>query len=317
MGEGPGARFPDGLPRVAILMSTYNGAAFLEAQLASLAAQEGVDCRLFVRDDGSTDDTLSILARHADRWPNLAAPLAGPNLGPAMSFLSLLASVPADFDCYAFCDQDDVWLPGKLARAAERLAALTPARPALYCSRVTCVAEDLTPLGSLFGDGDGRFEHLLFENIASGITVVMNRAAREAVVSRLPAAGVIMHDWWCALVVSALGEVIHDLAPGALYRQHGANVVGARSNPLAEIALRLRAFFRDPKAFYPVHAQAAEFLRRFEGLLAPRQAGFLRTFVASKASAGARLRYALSGRVVRSKWLDAIVARGLMMAGWY
>ncbi len=308
---------PDTVPRVAILMSTYNGATFLDAQLASLAAQEGVDCELFVRDDGSSDDTLAILARHAHRWPNLAATLAGPNLGPAMSFLALLASVPRDFDYYAFCDQDDVWLPGKLARAAARLAGPPAESPALYCSRVICARADLTPIGAVVGDGDTRFEHLLFENIAFGITIVMNRAAHAAVADHPPAAGVIMHDWWCALVVSAIGEVVHDPAPSALYRQHGGNVIGARPGAAAEIALRLRAFLRDPKGFYPIHAQGAEFLRLYEDALRPEHLRFLRGFVASKASLGARLRYGLAGPLIRSKWYGALFARALIVAGLY
>lgn len=298
-------------------MSTYNGAPFLDAQLASLAAQEGVECDLFVRDDGSTDNTLAVLAGHAGRWPRLAAPLTGPNLGPAMSFLALLRSVPGDFDYYAFCDQDDVWLPHKLARAAEHLGALPKATPALYCSQVTCADQDLTPLGEPFNDGDGRFEHLLFQNIAYGITVVMNRRARATITAHTPAAGVIMHDWWCALVVSAFGTIIYDAKSSALYRQHGRNVIGAQAKPLADFMRSLRILWRNPRQFWPIHAQSAEFLRLYEGVLAPKQQQLVEKLVASKSSVGARISYALSGRMVRSRPFGTLSARALILAGLY
>src|SRR5580698_8909922 len=106
-------------PTVAVLMSTYNGEAFLAAQLDSLADQRGVELQVFVRDDGSSDRTLAILSDHARLWPQLAAPMGGDSRGPAGSFLALMRAAPEGFDHYAFCDQDDVWLPDKLFHATQ------------------------------------------------------------------------------------------------------------------------------------------------------------------------------------------------------
>ncbi len=304
-------------PRVAVLMSTYNGAAFLEAQLASLAAQTDVETHLFVRDDGSSDGTLDILARWADRWPSVAAPASGPNLGPAMSFLTLLQTAPDGFDAYAFCDQDDVWLPDKLSRAVAALATVHPGAAALYCSQVTCVDEALRRIGEPFSDRDSRYTHLLFENIAYGVTIVMNPAAREAVAGASPGRGAIMHDWWCALVASALGQVVHDPRPGVLYRQHRRNVIGARTGVAAELARQVRALLRDRARYWPVHAQAAELLRLFGDRLRPEDARAARALVASKAALRTRLGYALGGGIVRSKWYGALAARALVAVGWY
>jgi glycosyltransferase involved in cell wall biosynthesis len=91
--------------------------------LDSLRAQEGVRVDLHVRDDGSSEATLAVLARFAEAWPELAKVQSGPNLKPAASFLELLQTAPPDADFYAFSDQDDVWLPQKLARATDALAA--------------------------------------------------------------------------------------------------------------------------------------------------------------------------------------------------
>ena len=304
-------------PRIAVLLSTYNGEAYLEAQLASLAAQEGVQVQVFARDDGSRDATREILARHADGWPALADLPTGPNLGPAMSFFHLLATAPDGFDGYALCDQDDVWLPDKLERAARRLAEVPAGRPALYCSSVMCVDADLRPLGPGPVKSDVRFEHLLFENIAFGATVVMNAAAARLVRSRLPVSGLVMHDWWCALVTSAFGEVIYDPEPGVLYRQHGGNEIGQASTPFAELRRHARIFARSPRRYWPVHAQATEFLRLWGDTLDPSRRELTQAFVQSKASLGRRLGFAASGRIVRSNLPGAIIARILVIVGLY
>ncbi len=301
--------------KLAVLISTYNGEAFLAAQLDSLLAQTGVEVEVFARDDGSSDATLGILAAYARHWPQLAHPMTGPNLGPAASFMSLLAAAPEGFDGYAFCDQDDVWLPEKLVRAVSALSGADG--PALYCSRVMCVDAALRPQGPAPIKSDGRFEHLLFENIAFGASVVMNAKAAALVRSRPPASGAIMHDWWSALVVSAFGSVIYDERPGLLYRQHGDNQIGQSPSRVGEWVRLARVFARDPRRFYPIHAQAAEFLRLFGRDLDPGRRRLAEALVESKRSLGARLAYAASGKIVRADPLGALVARGLIAAGLY
>ena len=306
---------PPRRPRVCVLLSTYNGERWLDDQLASLAAQEGVEVALHVRDDGSSDATLAALARHAGRWPTLANVPSGPNLKPPMSVLTLLATAP-EADYYGFCDQDDVWRPGKLARATAAIAA--DAGPALYCSNVTCVAEDLAPLGVPRENGDARFQHLLFENIAYGCTTVVNRAARDLIAARPPERGVIMHDWWCALVVAAFGRVHYDPEPGMLlYRQHGANSIGAQTSQLGVTLGQALRLLRDPAGYYRIHAQVSEFHRLFGADLDPARRASVERLIFAKQSLAARLRYAVSGDLVRSGVLGGIAARALIVTGWY
>ena len=303
-------------PTVVVLLSTYNGARYLPAQLDSLKAQEGVNVQLHVRDDGSTDDTLAVLARYADAWPNLAHVESGPNLKPAASFLELLRTAPPDADYYAFCDQDDVWLPQKLARAAQALAAETA--PARSCSNVTCVAEDLTVLGAPFQNDDARLQHLLFENIAYGCTTVINRPARELIAASLPdPAAIIMHDWWIALAVAALGTIRYDPQPHILYRQHGGNQLGAEVSRSGQTLNHLRLLIRNRRTYWRIHAQACEFLRLFGDQLKPADRHTVEALVRSKSSWLGRMGLAVSPKVVRSRLIDAIAARGLIAAGWY
>jgi glycosyltransferase involved in cell wall biosynthesis len=302
--------------RVAVLVSTYNGEAFLRQQMQSLLDQTGVEIEVFARDDGSSDETRSRLAEFTGRWPRLADVPAGPNLGPAQSFLCLLTAAPGDFDAYAFCDQDDVWAPDKLARAV-RLLAVGGDRPALYCSQVDLVDADLKPLGPGPARRDVRFEHLLFENIAFGATVVMNRAAVALIRARPPKSGAAMHDWWCALVVSALGEIVYDPEARLKYRQHGANTVGQAKGRVGELLRLWRIFWRDPARFWPVHAQATELQRLFGDQLPAERRAFLDRFVASKGSPSHRLRYALAGPIRRERLSGALVARLMIGLGLY
>lgn len=301
-------------PSVCVLLSTYDGEAFLAAQLESLSAQRGVAVRLHARDDGSTDGTLAILHRYAKTWPELEGLQPGPNLGPGRSFLELLRTAP-DADHYAFCDQDDVWLPGKLLRAVEALSG--EQGPALYCSNVTCVAEDLTVLGVPRENGDTRLQHLLFENIAYGYTTVMNRAARTLIAKQMPEQGLVMHDWWCALVISALGDIRYDAESQILYRQHRGNSIGTRMGPLNRLAGQTRIFLRNPLEYYAPYGQAAAFLRQFRAELTVSDLALVESFVQSRATLFGRLGYAMSGRVHRLRPIDALVVRGLIAMGWY
>jgi glycosyltransferase involved in cell wall biosynthesis len=304
-------------PRVAVLLSTYNGERFLKPQLDSLTAQQGVDVQVFVRDDGSTDRTLRILAETMAVWPQLAQPITGDPLGPAKSYLTLMAAAPDGFDYYAFCDQDDVWASDKLARAASVLATHADSGPGLYCGRVTYVDDKLMPLGDSAVDPDHRFEHLLFENIAFGNTVVMNGAARRLIASVPLPDDVIMHDWWCALVVSAFGEILYDEAPRILYRQHTANVVGASASRIGEVLRHGRVFLSDPGRLYPIHGQAKAFMRLYGERLPSSRKAMVEALVASRESLMARLRYAARGPLVRRRRLDALAARLLVAAGCY
>lgn len=300
---------------MAVLLSTYNGATYLQAQLESLRAQEHVHVRLHARDDGSADGTCALLREYAADWPELADASSGPNLGPAASFMQLLRTAPDDADYYAFCDQDDVWLPEKLARATAELAGET--EPALYCSNVTCVGDDLRVLGVPAAHGNPDFEHLLFENIAAGCTIVLNPAARALINSEAPSQGMVMHDWWSILIIAIFGRVIYDPEPSIFYRQHGANTLGLQANRAAQKMRQVARLVRERRSFYPIHAQAVELLRLFGDRMPAFHRARLERLVSSKRSCLSRAAYAMSRDIVHRHFLDAAALRGLTLVGWY
>lgn len=94
---------------VDILMATYNGEKYLRNQLLSLQQQTYEDWTLWVRDDGSTDDTPFILRKFAESDSRIiiVEEDAGQRLGPGRNFLGLTKYSTADY--VIFCDQDDIW----------------------------------------------------------------------------------------------------------------------------------------------------------------------------------------------------------------
>ena len=111
------------LPEVVVLLATYNGIRWLPEQLDSILSQEGVRVRVVALDDESVDGTRDWLVERAVHEPRLTVlPSMGPSGRSAANFYRLIALVEPPADGYlAFSDQDDIWLPGKLARHVELL----------------------------------------------------------------------------------------------------------------------------------------------------------------------------------------------------
>lgn len=219
-------------PLVAILMGTHNGAKFLPEQLDSLQAQTHQNWVLIVSDDGSTDDTLRILKAFQAKWPNSKLIIKeGPKQGFCANFLSMACNPEIRADYYAFCDQDDVWLPNKLEIALNNIAAHQVHRevtlPYLYCGRTSYVSEKLEPIGiSPLFVFPAKFRNALVQSIAGGNTMVFNQEAKQAL-ERVGIVDVPSHDWWLYLLVSGIGgEVYYDQVPQILYRQHNDSIVG-------------------------------------------------------------------------------------------
>jgi malate dehydrogenase len=253
--------------KTSILLSTYNGEAYLDAFLDSLAAQTHTDWVLYWRDDGSTDGSVARLTAWAgDRDAGRAIRVTEPagNIGVTRSFMTLLRAA-ADNPFIAFADQDDVWLPEKLAWAIGRLDGIDG--PALYCARQILVDRTLNRLGlSASLNGPAAFPASLTRNIATGNTVVLNAAAIALIAASAPPV-TTWHDWWCYLMVTAAGgKVVRDDRGVILYRQHAENVVGA---PLSARRRALAAIRRGPGAFMTVFRANLEALSAQSAPLTP------------------------------------------------
>lgn len=225
-------------PSVEILMGTKNGAQWLDAQLRSIAAQQGVRWRLVASDDGSSDGTRQVLDRFASHRRNTVRITTGPGQGAAKNFLSMLRAPSGDAAFTALSDQDDIWRQNRLLRAIRALGDPADHRPRLYASRTWELGETGGQRLSRRHPLPPSFRNALLQNILPGNTMVMNRAARE-VIRRADtgATGVPFHDWWIYLLLTgAGGQVIFDDRPGLWYRQHRSNLLGANTRPLASVS---------------------------------------------------------------------------------
>lgn len=220
-------------PKVDVLLSTYNGATYLQELLHSILTQTFEEFRLVVRDDGSSDGTRAILAAAIERDRRITLVDSRGNLGPSGSFVELLGSVQAPF--FMFCDQDDIWLPPKIELTLQKLQEW-PADPHLVFSDLVVVDKRLGQICPSFMQfqrfdplGGTRLERLLMQNVVVGCTVGGNSALLK--ISRLtekrPPKSMAMHDWWLALVARAFGQVSYIEEPTIMYRQHPSNTLGA------------------------------------------------------------------------------------------
>ena len=277
---------------VDIIASLFNGGAYLDDLFESLESQTHGTWRLWLRDDASDDDTLVQARAFAAR--NARATVletGGVRLCPAASFGWLLERIAPE-TAYVMCaDQDDVWLPTKIART---LAAMLEAEahapgPLLVHTDLTVVDEHMRVIDPSFWRFSGvdpepvTLRRLIVQNVATGATLMLNRSLRE-LVGPLPP-GAVFHDWWYACVASAFGRLVAIRESTILYRQHGTNVVGAardRRTPwykvpaLARSALEQTAHLRSEIG--RTARQAAALLERFGPRLSEADRRFLRAY---------------------------------------
>lgn len=224
------------IPSVAVLMSTYNGEKYLEEQINSILVQEGVQVELFIRDDGSTDHTISILKDYEKRYCNITVFIEDENLGPGKSFMALFYYMSGKkFDYYAFADQDDIWLPNKLLEAIKKIKAYLNRKsnvPLLYGSN-QILYQNGRKIGLRYSlPQDTSLAGHLNKNTISGCTFVLNRILMEKINSAPHVSEEVinrrMHDSWVILCAIICGDVIYDENAYILYRIHDSNVVGIR-----------------------------------------------------------------------------------------
>lgn len=229
-----------GTAQVAILMCTKNGAAFLGEQLKSIEDQTHTNWILFVSDDGSTDETRTILKNFADGHAQKTIVRNGPGQGVCANFLSLAVDPTIDADYFAFSDQDDVWYKDKLQRALTWLVTVADDVPALYCGRTELVSNDGRSYGfSPLFSRPIAFRNAIIQSLGGGNTMVFNKAAKRLLetTGRLD---VVLHDWWMYQLVSAVGGAIrYDPQPALKYRQHLDNLIGSNRGWRARL-IRIR-----------------------------------------------------------------------------
>lgn len=215
------------IPTVAVLLSTYNGEKYIREQIESILKQKNVEVLLYIRDDGSKDNTVDIINQYYLKYNEKITVELGKNVGWKKSFNEILYNSPVA-DYYAFSDQDDVWMPNKLENAVEKLVAED--EPALYYSDVMIVDENLHYIGVKKNVAPVETcESYLSQAYGQGCTMVFNWKARELYKSyRLKKA--VSHEAWMSILCAYFGSIIYEPKAYLYYRQHENNTIGVRNN---------------------------------------------------------------------------------------
>jgi rhamnosyltransferase len=229
----PAGAIHESIPRVAILLATYNGINFITSQVESLMEQVSCAVDVWVSDDQSTDGTWEWLCDRAKIEPRIMLlPRIGRFGNAARNFYRLLREV--DFSAYhyiALSDQDDIWFTDKLALSIQQLRA----------RKVAAVSSNVIALWS-----NGRKELIrksqkqrrldfLFESAGPGCTYVMTAECaasfrRFLLDNRNEVEAIQFHDWMLYAWARSHGFMWHiEPRPTMFYRQHDKNEYGANS----------------------------------------------------------------------------------------
>lgn len=229
---------------VMVLLATYNGEKYLRQQLESIFAQKDVCVKMFVRDDGSRDNTINILNEYQESGKLRF--VTGANKGAFANFMELIRTC-SECEYYAYSDQDDVWLPEKLIEAIKLMEnSGTNDEPCLYFGKNVAVDDKLQSCTDKrhapFRQQDN-FALATMRNICQGSTCVLNAALMKKL-KRTPINLKVEHDWWTYIVCLGIGgRIITDERPYLLYRQHGANVLGDSISIVRRLARRGKLIF--------------------------------------------------------------------------
>lgn len=227
---------------VDILMATYNGGKYIVEQIDSILNQNYNDWKLYIRDDGSKDNTINIVKEYIEKYPDKIILIEDGrrNLGPKLNFGELLKNSKSEY-CM-FCDQDDVWMEEKVSLTLNKMIELEKQygkdKPILIHTDLKVVNERLDVINESFWNFMSldpkrkAINKLLVENTITGCTMMINRKLKEEI-KEIPEK-CEMHDWWIALVASSIGVIYTIEKPTILYRQHENNQIGARQNSLVK-----------------------------------------------------------------------------------
>lgn len=219
--------------KIAILLCTYNGEKYLREQLDSIIYQSHKKWIIYASDDGSTDDTVSILEEYQLKiGKDKFVITSGPKKGFAWNFIYVLQNNGQGCEYFAFCDQDDIWHKNKLEQALKSICktSLDPYKDyLLYGARTFLVDKTGKNIGeSKIFKRKLNLKNALVQSFAGGNTMLISSALREKIKLLPSNMEIVSHDWLLYIFCTALdGEVIYDREPCLYYRQHEHNLVGS------------------------------------------------------------------------------------------
>jgi len=296
------------MPRIIILMSTYNGDDYVEDQIRSIYEQTFQDFQLVIRDDGSEPVFLQKLEKLQRTYGFRL--IEGKNAGFARSFMALLEKA-GDAELYAFADQDDIWLPEKLQIAINWFDRHQREDiPQLFHNAYDIVDSDtLKKTGHFFFSEEGYdFRRSITENHYSGFSMVINQRLRKMML-RGRANRIVYHDWWAGMIAHAFGEAYSDPEVASLHRAHGDNVT------TFSMKTRLQWLKKSLNTDTDIKTRSAEFARCFAKDMEPKDLRMLRLFARKRYSLRRAMKKAFYPKRWRPILSSEVISRFLMLIG--
>ncbi len=274
------------MDNVSIVMTTYNGEKYLEQQIVSILSSTYQDFELYIVDDGSQDNTMEILNRYKEKYPDkIHLSRNETNLGVTLNFLNAVSKTTSEY--IMLCDQDDVWKVDKIAKTLKRVKQMevqfAKELPIAVFTDAYVVDENLNIIyESFFRSGrlDPRLtdlSHLLMENKLIGCTVMINQAVRRILRSCPLPKRARLHDGWLGLIAASVGKIGFIKEPTLFYRQHGANVVGNRGF-LSYVFNRISNIGKQKRALSELYLQAEEFAFLYHNFIDGRKLEIITRF---------------------------------------
>lgn len=299
---------------ILVLMSTYNGDKYLRQQIESLLKQSiAPKIKILVRDDGSTDKTLSILDEYKKN--NKLNYYKGLNIGSTKSFFELLKNAPKS-NYYAFCDQDDYWLHNKLEVARDRIIKENKEnKPMLYFCSKYITDEKLNKMDRKdVKPKNGVLNAFLKNNEAFGCTMVFNHSLKKIFDKYMPCQAEF-HDSWIYKLAIVFGKIIYDDQAYILYRQHDKNVTGAHSLGKKLWIERMRKI-----QYYPKRSTSSKYaqdlLIGYEDKIPLNISKIVRDIAMAKINYRARIRLFMTPGLDSENKLEYIGIKIFVLFGW-
>ena len=215
-------------PRIAILMAVYEpNLQWLREQLISLNEQNYPNLHLYIREDCSPTVAFADIERCVKECIT-AFPYEikrnAENLGSNGTFELLTQEAAGAY--FAYCDQDDVWLPDKLEVLQKEIETQ---KALLVCSDMLIidgtgkkVADSITKVRRhhVFHSGENLAANLVFSNFVTGCTMLIKAETAKAA---MPFCPYMVHDHYLALFAAERGKIVSLPERLIKYRIHGNN----------------------------------------------------------------------------------------------
>ena len=220
------------MEKVDILLATYNGEKYLEAQLDSILSQTYTNFRLLISDDSSTDSTKDILEKYKKIDNRIEVFYQENNLGVVKNFEFLLNKVENRY--YMLSDQDDIWKEEKIEKSVNKLEETGAG---LVYSDLEVVDENLNVIYESYWKLKGftkrankynTFESFYLNNYVTGCTIISRKEFIKDILPLPNSSKYVLHDYWITLIVSQKSKIVSIKEPLIKYRQHKNNRIGSK-----------------------------------------------------------------------------------------